>query len=468
MARFSKFATSSIIVAHLVMAFVALSGCASASRAAMIAAPSPLSTGVGEWTAVPDDIPASKVSLTDLVPEEVRVVSNWKRRHFDQRRPRSTWRPDHQRVRPLRWDAIHIDENGDSTDGTDRYTVFHGRGCCGGCQSVALSGALLMQYRIDHRRPVPSTTEVPHRADIPPDDDELDIRTILAASRQVYITGGRPIYRISSAVATVGAALRSTILVALGEARPWLPAGLCAALTGRDLSVFRARVRRIDVRFMTVALHEGPVVISGAFNRLERGDDDIYRCPDDAESLERHHFMLVVGFEHNDSDNDGEPDEVVWLVRDDWNRQGDDRDTWEDAFPNDEWVRIVPRGCLFDHGNSYSIVPGTVTLSSFDDASLPGRDGNPVSYCEADPDGDGVPTANDLCPFYPDPAQRDSDGDAMGDACDPCPQTPPPVRPDRGHIDGDGDGLANACDPCPEDEDPSCVAPPPPAATTVP
>ena len=36
----------------------------------------------------------------------------------------------------------------------------------------------------------------------------------------------------------------------------------------------------------------------------------------------------------------------------------------------------------------------------------------------ADPDGDGVPTSRDICPYRYDPDQRDADGDRVGDACD--------------------------------------------------
>jgi hypothetical protein len=246
-----------------------------------------------------------------------------------------------------------------------------------------------------------------------------------------------------------------------GAGDPWLPARLCAALAGRGLPVLRARVRRFDVRYMTVALREGPVVISGAFNRLARGDDGILRCPGDPPDQRRHHFMLVVGFELNDADRDGAPDEVVWLTRDDEDHQGGDRDTWADPFPDDEWLRIVPRGCLLDHGNAYSVVPGTVVEGSFDDAMVPGPGGDPVSFCEADPDGDGVPTARDLCPFTADPAQLDRDGDGVGDACDPCPAAAPVRRPQRGHRDVDEDLIADECDPCPEDASATCAAPAP-------
>ena len=57
---------------------------------------------------------------------------------------------------------------------------------------------------------------------------------------------------------------------------------------------------------------------------------------------------------------------------------------------------------------------------------------NPVSdVCEHDPsdiDGDGVATADDVCPTHYDPEQTDSDGDGLGDECDSC--------PDQSSLDG--------------------------------
>ncbi len=397
---------------------------------------------------IPADVEPAKVEWLHLVPETFTHIPRWEAEQFGASMPETTWDPAHQATSPMRWDLATVDADGRWRPGADRYAVFHGHGCCGGCQAVALLGAVLTQYRIDSRQPVPARRTTPHRAAIPARMDELDLRALLATSRQAFIMGGRDIPTVAPALAVAGAPLRQDLHPLLREADdPWTPARFCQAAMGRDLPVLRARVREHDVRLMTVALRQGPVVISGAFNRLRRGPDDIYRCPDDAEDLSRHHFMLVVGWERNDRDGDGEPDEVVWLVRDDWERNGGDHDTWSDAFLDDEWGRIVPRGCLLDHGRAHSIIPGTVSLGGFDDPVLDGPEGARVSYCEYDPDQDGVATAHDLCPFYPDPAQTDRDGDGIGDACDPCPEAPPAERPSRGHLDEDGDGLANACDP---------------------
>jgi len=53
--------------------------------------------------------------------------------------------------------------------------------------------------------------------------------------------------------------------------------------------------------------------------------------------------------------------------------------------------------------------------------------------CDADIDGDGIPTAGDNCPTVANSDQSDFDGDSSGDACD---------------SDVDGDTVANAADQC--------------------
>ncbi|HET8946305.1 MAG TPA: thrombospondin type 3 repeat-containing protein, partial [Candidatus Polarisedimenticolia bacterium] len=60
--------------------------------------------------------------------------------------------------------------------------------------------------------------------------------------------------------------------------------------------------------------------------------------------------------------------------------------------------------------------------------------------CDFDDDGDGVPDASDRCPFVVDPDQTDTDGDGRGDACDDCPTDP--VN------DGDKDGVCGSTDNC--------------------
>jgi hypothetical protein len=82
----------------------------------------------------------------------------------------------------------------------------------------------------------------------------------------------------------------------------------------------------------------------------------------------------------------------------------------------------------------------------------------PCAGDECDPDRDGVPHANDNCPFTPNPTQADGDGDRVGDACDNCVSQPNPRVPlaflaenpwatlTGGQRDDDRDGYGNQCD----------------------
>jgi hypothetical protein len=62
----------------------------------------------------------------------------------------------------------------------------------------------------------------------------------------------------------------------------------------------------------------------------------------------------------------------------------------------------------------------------------------------SDLDGDGIPNANDNCPFAANPSQGDADGDGIGDACDA-----------RHDLDLDGDGIFNDADNCPFSANPA-------------
>lgn len=61
-----------------------------------------------------------------------------------------------------------------------------------------------------------------------------------------------------------------------------------------------------------------------------------------------------------------------------------------------------------------------------------------------DPDGDGVSSAVDNCPFVNTQSQTDTDLDSVGDACDNC-----PLVANMPQTDADHDGFGDACDLCP-------------------
>lgn len=98
------------------------------------------------------------------------------------------------------------------------------------------------------------------------------------------------------------------------------------------------------------------------------------------------------------------------------------------------------------------------------DGTPPPDDGStePGACPEDDADADGVPDAEDNCPFAFNPDQADADGDGVGDACTRddggggCVLPEGTVPPDDGSTepgscpaeDSDGDGVADADDNC--------------------
>lgn len=68
-------------------------------------------------------------------------------------------------------------------------------------------------------------------------------------------------------------------------------------------------------------------------------------------------------------------------------------------------------------------------------------DGKTLSYTD-DRDGDGIPDAQDNCPFVANRDQLDTDGDGVGNACDNCPTLPNPNQ-----LDTNGNGVGDVCDP---------------------
>jgi hypothetical protein len=74
----------------------------------------------------------------------------------------------------------------------------------------------------------------------------------------------------------------------------------------------------------------------------------------------------------------------------------------------------------------------------------------PLVTAQLADDGDGIPFANDNCPFVKNADQYDHDGDGVGDDCDNCEMA---ANPDQ--EDSDGDNIGDACDLCPQSPDPS-------------
>jgi len=92
-------------------------------------------------------------------------------------------------------------------------------------------------------------------------------------------------------------------------------------------------------------------------------------------------------------------------------------------------------GCSFEP----SAVPNPLdAASTLDSATTDAQD-------PLDPDGDGVVTGEDNCPFTANPEQENEDSDLQGNACDLCPH----LTNDAVDSDSDSDGVGDACDPQP-------------------
>ncbi len=61
--------------------------------------------------------------------------------------------------------------------------------------------------------------------------------------------------------------------------------------------------------------------------------------------------------------------------------------------------------------------------------------------CDLDDDGDGIDDEDDNCRIVPNPLQVDAEGDGVGDLCDNCLQAS-----NKDQSDDDGDGFGDACD----------------------
>ncbi len=138
------------------------------------------------------------------------------------------------------------------------------------------------------------------------------------------------------------------------------------------------------------------------------------------------------------------------------------------GLTDDTWVVVLVRGTDGVSKPIFPVVPNDLdpttnpTLADLTDGNL-GELGvvdtaftNPVfidingnaAYDAplADPDGDGVPNADDNCMFVANPGQADADTDGLGDACDNCPAVSNP-----GQANADADGAGDACDVCTND-----------------
>jgi MYXO-CTERM domain-containing protein len=203
------------------------------------------------------------------------------------------------------------------------------------------------------------------------------------------------------------------------------------------------------VPFVPYPMHETDDATVGRMHVVERSSG-AWSEPHDLFDCNGHGGKPQVAIDHRDTVL------VVGLVYDkhfaaDFGHGFEQVGRWNDSSSHWQFHDLVETRGLFWHVH----VPvywsngerGDVTVTTFTkEGSCPGIEGT-------DLDDDGADDSHDLCPGFPDPAQRDTDGDGIGDGCDTdddddgvedaedvCPRL---YDPDQ--LDSDGDGLGDAC-----------------------
>jgi len=170
-----------------------------------------------------------------------------------------------------------------------------------------------------------------------------------------------------------------------------------------------------------------------------------------------------------DQDSDGVGDSCdICLVMYNPSQDDGDGDRIGDACDN---CPLIPNGDCFASPTFCSIPPDVDPNVLSSQEALLGflrdTDGDGTGdACEADFDGDAIPTDRDMdpdtsepctggavmdcddnCPLSSNPLQEDGDADGVGDACDNCPEDANPPDPDTlAQPDRDADGIGDTCD----------------------